>query len=196
MRLPPRRLLTSDKRTLPSGVAEKPTETTVTNPPPSMKSILKKTLIVAPPPTSATAEQAGSNQLLAGYLAHEYLNKGTLFGEKWNPARSESIAEGRKNKQSHGKEPSDNKRRRYVEVADILRAEGSFMPGIVNPSQLARSLKLWWRKYKWRNQIGLVHRKIKKVIRHSSSLPSSKLTRKYYGVLLLLLFGIRCNVLL
>ncbi|KAF3486137.1 hypothetical protein F2Q69_00055145 [Brassica cretica] len=134
MRLPPRRMLTSDKRILPS-VAEKPTETTgETNPPPPPppKSILKKTQTVAPP----TA--AGLNQLLAGYMAHEYLNKGTLFGEQWNPARSEA----RKNKASHDMEPSDYKRRRYVEVADILRADGAFMPGIVNPSQLARSLQL------------------------------------------------------
>ncbi|WZZ02353.1 uncharacterized protein LOC106409374 [Brassica napus] len=121
MRLPPRRMLTSDKRILPS-VAEKPTETTgATNQP--------------PPPTTPAA---GPNQLLAGYLAHEYLNKGTLFGEQWSPARSEA----RKNKASHETEPSDYKRRRYVEVADILRADGAFMPGIVNPSQLARSLKL------------------------------------------------------
>ncbi|KAG2262048.1 hypothetical protein Bca4012_013297 [Brassica carinata] len=120
MRLPPRRMLTSDKRILPSVVAEKPTTSTTT-----------------------AAEQAGSNQLLAGYLAHEFLSKGTLFGEQWNLARSESIAEARKNKPCHDIEPSDDyKRRRYVEVADILRADGAFMPGIVNPSQLARSLKL------------------------------------------------------
>ncbi|KAF8104445.1 hypothetical protein N665_0172s0075 [Sinapis alba] len=139
MRLPPRRMLTSsDKRILPSVVTEKPTETTVAKPPPSMKSILKKTPTVAAPATTRAAEQGGSNQLLAGYLAHEYLSKGTLFGEQWNPARSKSIAEGRKN----DREQSDCKRRRYEEVADILRAEGAFMPGIVNPSQLARSLKL------------------------------------------------------
>ncbi|KAJ0262634.1 hypothetical protein HA466_0031470 [Hirschfeldia incana] len=141
MRRPPRRMLMSDKRILPSVVADKPTEITVTNPPsPSMKSILKKTPAVGPPPT--IVEQAGSNQLLAGYLAHEYLNKGTLFGEQWNPVRYQPIAGARKNKPIHDIEPSDCKRRRYVEVADILRADGAFMPGIVNPSQLARSLKM------------------------------------------------------
>ncbi|CAH8323250.1 unnamed protein product [Eruca vesicaria subsp. sativa] len=138
MRLPPRRMLTSDKRILPNVVVtDKPTETAVTNPPqppppPSMKSILKKT------PTAA--ESAGSKQLLAGYLAHEYLNKGTFFGEQWNPTRSES--ESRKSEAMDEIEVSEHKRRRYVEVADILKVDGAFMPGIINPSQLAQSLKL------------------------------------------------------
>lgn len=152
MRLPPRRVLTSDKRVISGAVAGKPTETAVKNPPPPpIKSILKKTPIVAPPTSTAVAavaEPAGSNQLLAGYLAHEFLNKGTLFGEQWNPARAHAgpfpaqSAEPRKTKPSHDIEPSDNKRRRYVEVANILRVDGAHLPGIVNPSQLARSFKL------------------------------------------------------
>ncbi|KAL1199636.1 hypothetical protein V5N11_019399 [Cardamine amara subsp. amara] len=143
MRLPPRRVISG-------AVAGKQTETTVINPPPPpIKSILKKTPTVTPPPsTTAVAEPIGSNQLLAGYLAHEFLNKGTLFGEQWNPARAQAgpftaqSIEPRKTKPNHDIEPIDHKRRRYVEVANILRVDGVHLPGIVNPSQLARSFKL------------------------------------------------------
>ncbi|KAJ8650747.1 hypothetical protein MRB53_003770 [Persea americana] len=34
------------------------------------------------------AEPVADNQLLAGYLANEFLTKGTLFGQKWDPARA------------------------------------------------------------------------------------------------------------
>lgn len=153
MRLPPRRVLTSEKRVIPGAVAGKQTGTAVISPPPPpIKSILKKTPTpVAPPTTTATAviaEPTGSNQLLAGYLAHEFLNKGTLLGELWNPARAQAgpfpaqSTEPRKTKPSHDIEPSDHKRRRYMEVANILRVDGAHLPGIVNPSQLARSVKL------------------------------------------------------
>lgn len=147
MRLPPRRVLTSDKRVISGVVAGK---SAVTNPPPPpIKSILKKTESVAQTTVAAVvAEPASSNQLLAGYLAHEFLNKGTLFGEQWNPARAQAgpypaqSTESRKTKPSHDIEPSDHKRRRYEEVANTLRADGTHLPGIVNPSQLARFLKL------------------------------------------------------
>ncbi|KAF8091305.1 hypothetical protein N665_0448s0021 [Sinapis alba] len=149
MRLPPRRVLTSDKRVISDVVADKPA---VKNPPPPpIKSILKKIESVVPTPTTVAvvvASPAGSNQLLAGYLAQEFLNKGTLFGEQWNPAQAQAgpfpaqCTESRKTKPSHDIEPSDHKRRRYLEVANILRAEGTHLPGIVNPSQLARFLKL------------------------------------------------------
>lgn len=146
MRLPPRRVISG-------AVAGKQTETTVKNPPPPpIKSILKKNPVIPPPTTTtvvAVAEPGCSSQLLAGYLAHEFLNKGTLFGEIWNPARAQAgpymaqSSEVRKNKPSHDIEPSDHhKRRRYVEVANILRVDGAHLPGIVNPSQLARFLKL------------------------------------------------------
>ncbi|CAN8267644.1 unnamed protein product [Cochlearia groenlandica] len=152
MRLPPRRVLTSDKRIISDAVAVKPPESAVTNPPPPppIKSILKKAPTAAQPPSHAivVAEPAGSNQLLAGYLANEFLNKGTLFGEQWDPAqaqagpfRAQSI-EPRKTKPIHDVEPRDNKRRRYVEVANILRVDGTHLTGVVNPSQLSRSLKL------------------------------------------------------
>ncbi|KFK42744.1 hypothetical protein AALP_AA1G034100 [Arabis alpina] len=145
MRLPPRRVLTSDKRKEISSVVEKPPELAAVtkfpppsnlNPTPPTNTISKKSLIAPEPPI-------GSNQLvLAGYLSHEFLNNGTLFGEQWNPARTQAV---QKLKPSHFIEPSEEsepKRKRYVEVANLLRADGAHLPSIVNPAQLARFLKL------------------------------------------------------
>ncbi|KAH0876550.1 hypothetical protein HID58_063944 [Brassica napus] len=149
MRLPPRRVLTTEKRKERDGVISsvvKPPESTVTKfppppnlGPPAVNSISKKALIAAEP--------VGSNQLmLAGYLSHEFLTSGTLFGEQWNPARAQACPpEPKKVKPNHAVEPveeSEPKRKRYMEVANLLRSDGAHMPGIVNPAQLARFLKL------------------------------------------------------
>ncbi|CAN8247880.1 unnamed protein product [Cochlearia groenlandica] len=154
MRLPPRRVLTSDKKVISGSIATKPSESAVTNPPPPpppVRSNQRKTSTVSSPTRTTVGtvpDPAGSNHLIAGYLAQEFLTKGTLFGEQWNPARAQAgpftaqITEPRKDKPDHEIEPSEHKRRRYVEVANILRVEGTHLPGIVNPSQLARFLKL------------------------------------------------------
>lgn len=152
MRLPPRRVLTADKRKerdgVISSVTDKPPEIAVKKlplPPPPVNPIFRK-------PSIAAAEPVGSNQLmLAGYLSHEFLTNGTLFGEQWNPARAQASpfsaqsVEPKKMKPSHNIEPteeSEPKRKRYVEVANLLRSDGAHLPGIVNPAQLARFLKL------------------------------------------------------
>ncbi|KAJ4914831.1 Uncharacterized protein Rs2_00381 [Raphanus sativus] len=149
MRLPPRRILMTEKRKEKDGVISsvvKSPESAVTKfspppnlAPPTVNSISKKALTVAEP--------VASNQLiLAGYLSQEFLTNGTLFGEQWNPARAQTgPPEPKKVKPNHAVEPveeSEPKRKRYMEVANLLRADGTHMPGIVNPAQLARFLKL------------------------------------------------------
>lgn len=98
--------------------------------------------------TSKGYEPASKNQILAGYLAYEFLNKGTLFGQAWEPDRAEAkpVSEEPtklKEKSSEG-EPSDGGQRneRYVEVADLLKEGGVHLPGIINPTQLAGFLQL------------------------------------------------------
>ncbi|MED6206840.1 hypothetical protein PIB30_030400 [Stylosanthes scabra] len=61
----------------------------------------------------------------AGCLAHEYLTKGTLFGRmwEWDPQQHENS-------------------RSYVEVAQFLKNGGAHFPGVVNPSQLIRYLRV------------------------------------------------------
>ncbi|KAF2587998.1 hypothetical protein F2Q70_00042149 [Brassica cretica] len=140
MRLPPRRVQTPDKRKKqPETSVKKLPPPHVVNRPPVNSNTNNKSLIAAEP--------VGSNQLiLAGYLSHEFLTNGTLFGEQWDPARAQAGAtESKKLKRSHISEPaeeSEPKRKRYVEVANLLRSDGAHLPGIVNPAQLARFLKL------------------------------------------------------
>lgn len=105
-----------------------------------------------PRPGSPAPEPASKNQLLAGYLAHEFLTKGTLFGQPWDPALAEAVPvsadsrrlkpSGLKDEMSSRAEPQVEKNQRYVEVADLLKTDGAHFPGIVNPTQLARSLQL------------------------------------------------------
>ncbi|GFP83386.1 hypothetical protein PHJA_000482000 [Phtheirospermum japonicum] len=95
-----------------------------------------------------------SNRLLAGYMAHEFLTKGTLFGQKFDSARADAVpvnsaAESKRNNRPSqvqpGKEaePSGKpKPQSYAEVANLLKSERSHIPGIVNPTQLARWIQM------------------------------------------------------
>ncbi|PIA45474.1 hypothetical protein AQUCO_01700776v1 [Aquilegia coerulea] len=93
------------------------------------------------------------NRLLAGYMASEFLTKGTLFGQQFDPARIEAApvsAKGRAEKKD-GKNNNNNnnsstkptvKNQSYADVANMLRSDGTHIPGIVNPTQLARWLQM------------------------------------------------------
>lgn len=101
------------------------------------------------------------NKLLAGYLAHEFLTKGTLFGQPWDPARADAVPVSaaahsadlrkpmkqpsitQKGKTSEPKPGEKRKFESYAEVSALLKAKnGAHIPGIVNPTQLARFLHL------------------------------------------------------
>ena len=101
--------------------------------------IPKKTKLITPAPvpvSSKPLEPASHNRLLAGYLAHEFLTKGTLLGEKWPPVRAEAEP-GREEA-----EPKVEARKRYVAVTDLLKTDGAQIPGIINPTQLGRYLQM------------------------------------------------------
>ncbi|KAG1353986.1 hypothetical protein COCNU_07G000980 [Cocos nucifera] len=96
------------------------------------------------PNSLAAAHPApSSNRLLAGYLAHEFLTKGTLFGQRWEPARSEpeksleTVPPGVRDEPDRAKP-----QRAYVEVSRLVKTEGVHIPGVVNPTQLARWLQM------------------------------------------------------
>jgi hypothetical protein len=140
MRLPPRRVLT------PNAINNKRKDReefdALKPPPPTMK---------LPKPDASQAEPISpSNQLLAGYLAHEFLTRGTLFGQPWDPAKNEvppvSPPKKRAKPSRNGEaEPSVGQLedyQRYVEVASLLKMDGAHLPGIVNPTQLAGFLQL------------------------------------------------------
>lgn len=65
---------------------------------------------------------ASNNQLLAGYMAYEFLSKGTLLGQPW-----QQLAK-----------PSKMKRHeKYVEVTGLFKRDGGVqIPGVINPTQI------------------------------------------------------------
>ncbi|KAG5560409.1 hypothetical protein RHGRI_003653 [Rhododendron griersonianum] len=103
-------------------------------------------------PFKAPAEPpaAPSNRLLAGYMAHEFLTKGTLMGQKWDPARAEALPvsngsgepsrKGKREEQREKHEDCDDER--YAEVTRLLKEDGAHVAGIVNPTQLARWIQM------------------------------------------------------
>ncbi|XP_059281278.1 uncharacterized protein LOC132034946 [Lycium ferocissimum] len=89
------------------------------------------------------------NPVLAGYMAYEFLTKGTLLGQKFDPARAKAVPVNalaepvKKRKTEPGrngkvKQPSQS----YDELASLLRSDGTHIPGIVNPSQLAQWIQM------------------------------------------------------
>lgn len=99
---------------------------------------------------SAARAEPAPNWLLAGYLAHEFLTRGTLFGEKWDPARSEAVPAPSELKVKRRKVPNaspadeslaPNKPKAYADVAHLLKDGGAHIPGIVNPTQLVQWLQ-------------------------------------------------------
>ncbi|GMI76152.1 hypothetical protein like AT5G44060 [Hibiscus trionum] len=151
MRLPPRRVsMPTNKRKERDDFDPKRL-----NPP--LTKLPKPAVPLAGSDKAAQAQPVLSNQLMAGYLAHEYLTRGTLFGQTWDPARpQQTAAESRRgiggdvdlNERSRADdaepkpEPREEKRQRYVEMASLLKTDGAHIPGIVNPSQLARFLQM------------------------------------------------------
>lgn len=119
---------------------------------------LAKPSIHRAPAQAKSPQPTYNNQLLAGYLAYEFLSKGTLFGETYDPARAEAVplsqpagsgsARGKPIPDKRKAEPSGEddkqteKHQRYLELAELLKADGAHLPGIVNPTQLARFLQL------------------------------------------------------
>lgn len=84
------------------------------------------------------AEPLINNRLLAGCMAYEFLTKGTLLGNMYNPAgRAVASAAGAKLEARGVKDPEQ-----YGEVASILKTEGTHIPSIVNPTQLARWIQM------------------------------------------------------
>ncbi|XP_019180209.1 PREDICTED: uncharacterized protein LOC109175400 [Ipomoea nil] len=97
--------------------------------------------------SSKQADPVSSTRLLAGYMAHEFITKGTLLGQEFDPARVEAVpvnrtSEPRRGKpgQGHGNglEPSQS----YAEVASLLNGDGARIVGIVNPTQLGRWIQM------------------------------------------------------
>ncbi|KAG8082661.1 hypothetical protein GUJ93_ZPchr0014g46903 [Zizania palustris] len=92
-----------------------------------------------PAAKTAPAPAPGSNKLLAGQLAHEFLARGTLRGRPVEPSLSAAEPESEPEPESESeREP----KRRYAEVSWLLMASGARVSGVVNPTQLGRWLQI------------------------------------------------------
>ncbi|KAL3812448.1 hypothetical protein ACJIZ3_013716 [Penstemon smallii] len=99
----------------------------------------------------AEQQTASSNRLLAGYMAYEFLTNGTLLGQKFDPARAEAVplnsAESKRNRSqsittSEAEPSGKSKPQSYAEVANLLKSDGACIPGVVNPTQLAKWIQM------------------------------------------------------
>ncbi|XP_022886091.1 uncharacterized protein LOC111402173 [Olea europaea var. sylvestris] len=96
-------------------------------------------------------QPASNNKLLAGYLAHEFLTKSTLFGQPWDPAPVEAVPLSLNQKPSPSRkmenepqakaENEEENYLRYMEVSHLLKSDGAHVPGVFNPTQLTRFLQ-------------------------------------------------------
>ncbi|CAI0385813.1 unnamed protein product [Linum tenue] len=162
MRLPPRRILASNKRKDKEDTTRDSSKSSAPPPLPPSLSLVATMEPVIKPATAVIGydkftEPVGSNnQLLAGYLAHEFLSKGTLFGE---PMRADNCpspiyVKAKKIKPSMERETKamvkseqniediGKRSERYLEVSKLLKMEGAHLPGIINPTQLAQFLQM------------------------------------------------------
>ncbi|GKU86253.1 hypothetical protein SLEP1_g801 [Rubroshorea leprosula] len=134
MRLPPRRLVTPAKRKEKDDFDLEPFKASKPSKPVTPQAGSEK---------AVAAQLDSSNQLLAGYLAHEYITKGTLFGQPYDPAQSQAApVQGTESRKLKSDDRSEGEVQKYVEVANLLKTDGAHIPGIVNPTQLARFLKI------------------------------------------------------
>lgn len=119
-------------------------------PPTSVARAVSGTHLATTSSKGAEPQPQTSNRLLAGYMAYEFLTKGTLFGQKFDPGRAEAmpvnLAESKRNRLSQPSkeaEPSGKtKPQSYAEVANLMKSEGVHIPGVVNPTQLARWIQM------------------------------------------------------
>nr|XP_023908957.1 uncharacterized protein LOC112020640 [Quercus suber] len=157
MRLPPHRLLTPNATTkakaqaAPTATVTAAATTNNNKRKEREKEGINATITKIPKPAEATttAQVGGrgfaklvfsSNKILAGYLAHEFLTRGTLFGQQWDPTSSTANQnEVRPSGEAKGQVEEDQQQR-YVELANLLKTGGAHFPGIVNPTQLTHFL--------------------------------------------------------
>jgi hypothetical protein len=83
---------------------------------------------LAQPAQAAKPVELHNNKLLAGYLAHEFLTKGTLLGKRFEPGKMNVDPV----QQSASSKPGNS----YDVVSYLLKADGVHIPGVFNPTQL------------------------------------------------------------
>ncbi|MFS8022033.1 hypothetical protein Hanom_Chr16g01434691 [Helianthus anomalus] len=90
-----------------------------------------RTTTAATKPTSDMNMMTSANKLPAGYMAYEFLTKGTMLGHKFGTDRSETTAF------------SGNERYEQITSLLIVKTEGGDrISGVVNPTELHRWIEM------------------------------------------------------
>ncbi|KFK39639.1 hypothetical protein AALP_AA3G269800 [Arabis alpina] len=90
---------------------------------------------------SGLANPRTKNWLLAGYMAHEFLTCGTMLGQKLYPGWAEVGPLVSSPQQQH-KETKKTAHQNYSDVASVFKTDGTHVPGVVNPTQLAKWIQM------------------------------------------------------
>ncbi|XP_028769589.1 uncharacterized protein LOC114727043 [Neltuma alba] len=83
-----------------------------------------------------------SNRLLAGYMAHEFLTRGTLFGQKFESGGAEAVPSATPSSSAWAQPSIRKEDSSHAKMASIVQSDGTHIPGVVNPSQLARWMQI------------------------------------------------------
>ncbi|KAG4983706.1 hypothetical protein AAZX31_10G173200 [Glycine max] len=81
-----------------------------------------------------------SNRLLAGYLAHEFLTRGTLLGQKFELDLDRAGLAGSSSAEASAVEARPcvvKEHHSYEVLANLLKRKETHIKGIVNPTQLS-----------------------------------------------------------
>ncbi|XP_061993881.1 uncharacterized protein LOC133711804 [Rosa rugosa] len=103
---------------------------------------------VKPLSRSTTQPAVSSNRLLAGYMAYEFITRGTLLGQECTAEQARAMkpveagADDEPVKEREVGSGEGAAQDRYAEVATILKTDGAHIPEIVNPTQLARWIQM------------------------------------------------------
>lgn len=89
------------------------------------------------------ATPAASNWVLAGYMAHEFLTCGTMLGRKLYPGWAEVGPLDTPSPQQQHREVKKKKTdQSYSDVSSVFKTDGIHIPGVVNPTQLAKWIQM------------------------------------------------------
>ncbi|KAJ0248990.1 Embryo sac development arrest 6 [Hirschfeldia incana] len=89
------------------------------------------------------ATPAASNWVLAGYMAHEFLTCGTMLGRKLYPGWAEvGPLDTPSTQQQNGEVKKQKTDQSYSDVSSVFKTDGIHIPGVVNPTQLAKWIQM------------------------------------------------------
>lgn len=99
-------------------------------PPPPRAPAVPVSTVTKTSSTKETEMKSSNNKLLAGYMAYEFLTKGTVLGNNFDRSETAKVIGNEK----------------YREITSLLMMKsdsgGYLLPGVVNPAELVRWIEM------------------------------------------------------